>query len=44
MRKQRKHNPIARDLRSPKYRLRVVRARKGRGSYARSKPREASHD
>lgn len=31
----RKRNPIARDLRTPKYRPRVVRPRKGKGSYRR---------
>jgi stalled ribosome alternative rescue factor ArfA len=30
------HNPIARSLRSPHLRPRVVRARKGRGSYKRN--------
>lgn len=30
-----KANPVARDLRSPKYRMRVVDAGKGRGSYKR---------
>mgnify|MGYP006277708755 CR=1 FL=1 len=28
-------NPIAKEVRSPKYRLRVVKARKGKGSYTR---------
>lgn len=32
-----KRNPIARDLRTPKYRLRVVKPRKGKGSYRRDK-------
>ena len=39
-RKLRRHNPVARDLRTPKYRLRVVRARKGRGSYDRNATQE----
>ena len=30
-----KANPVARDLRSPKYRMRVVEPGKGRGSYKR---------
>jgi alternative ribosome-rescue factor len=34
-------NPIARDLRTPKYRPRVVRPRKGKGSYRR-KPRNVT--
>jgi alternative ribosome-rescue factor len=37
----RKRNPIARDLRTPKYRPRVVRPRKGKGSYRR-KPRNVT--
>jgi hypothetical protein len=28
-------NLVAKDLRSPKYRLRVIKARKGKGSYNR---------
>ena len=36
-RKQRRHNPIARDLMQPKYRLRIVRPRKGKASYSRKK-------
>lgn len=30
-----KANPVARDVRSPKYRMRVVKYRKGKGSYKR---------
>jgi stalled ribosome alternative rescue factor ArfA len=30
-----KRNPIAVDLRSSKYKIRVVRAKKGKGSYTR---------
>lgn len=30
-----KANPVARDLRTPKYRMRVVGAGKGKGSYKR---------
>ena len=30
-----KRNPIAHDLRSPKYRKRITRNRKGKGSYNR---------
>ena len=30
-------NPIAKDLRSPKYRVRVVRPKKGKGSYRRER-------
>ena len=30
-------NLIARDLRSPKYKLRIVSAKKGKGSYKRKK-------
>lgn len=37
MRRPTKRNPIARDLRTPKYRLRVIRPRKGRGAYVRVK-------
>ena len=32
-----KKNLIAKDLRSPKYRPRVVKARKGKGSFKRRK-------
>lgn len=35
MRPPRKRNPMARDLRTPKYRPRVVRARKGKAAYNR---------
>jgi alternative ribosome-rescue factor len=39
-RKLRKRNPIARDLRTPKYRVRIVRPRKGKGSYSRRQETE----
>jgi stalled ribosome alternative rescue factor ArfA len=29
------HNPIAKDLRTSKYRLQIVKAKKGKGSYSR---------
>jgi hypothetical protein len=32
-----KHNPVAIDLRTPKYKVRVVKSRKGKGSYCRKK-------
>jgi stalled ribosome alternative rescue factor ArfA len=32
-----KRNPIAQDLRSSKYRIRIVKAKKGKGSYDRKK-------
>jgi stalled ribosome alternative rescue factor ArfA len=32
-----KRNPIAQDVRTQKYRLRIVRAKKGKGSYNRKK-------
>tara|TARA_B110000444_G_C18341652_1_gene367554 strand:- start:202 stop:312 length:111 start_codon:yes stop_codon:yes gene_type:complete len=32
-----KKNPIAKDLRTKKYKLRVVKAKKGKGSYKRKK-------
>ena len=32
-----KRNPIAADLRSSKYKIRIVRAKKGKGSYSRKK-------
>jgi len=32
-----KHNPIAQDLRTQKYRPRVVKPKKGKGSYSRKK-------
>lgn len=35
MREQKKLNPIAKDLRSPKYRKRVEVNKKGKGSYKR---------
>lgn len=34
-------NPVAKDVRSPKYRLRVVKARKGKGSYSRKEKVDA---
>ena len=33
----RKRNPIALDLRTPKYRSRTVKPKKGKGSYTRKK-------
>ena len=35
-RKPTKRNPIARDLRTPKFRLRVIKPKKGKGSYTRT--------
>jgi stalled ribosome alternative rescue factor ArfA len=32
-----KRNPIAHDLRSSKYRIRIVKPKKGKGSYDRKK-------
>ena len=32
-----KRNIIAKDLRSPKYKSRIVRSKKGKGSYKRKK-------
>ena len=32
-----KRNPIAEDLRSPKYKKRVVKPKKGKGSFKRKK-------
>jgi stalled ribosome alternative rescue factor ArfA len=39
-----RRNPIASDLRTPKYRCRVVRPAKGRGSYARHADKQGAHD
>lgn len=33
----RKGNPVAKDLRTPKYKMRVARKRKGKGSFKREK-------
>ena len=33
-----KRNPIAEDLRTPKYKKRVVKPKKGKGSFQRKKP------
>lgn len=41
MREQKKHNPIAQDLRSPKYRKRVEVNKKGKGSYKRREKHRA---
>ena len=38
-----KRNPIARDLRSPKYKKRVVSAKRGKGSYKRPTNRRPEH-
>ena len=32
-----KRNPIAKDLRTTKYKIRVVKAKKGKGSFKRKK-------
>ena len=39
-----KRNAIARDLHTPKYRMRVVRSRKGAGSYSREADRVDGYD
>jgi alternative ribosome-rescue factor len=31
-----KRNPVAKDLRTPKYRMRVVGSKKGKGSFQRN--------
>ena len=33
-----KKNPVAKDLRTKKYRPRIVKAKKGKGSFERKKP------
>lgn len=35
-----KRNPVAKDLRTPKYKMRVVGSKKGKGSYKRSEKYE----
>lgn len=35
------HNPVAKDVRTPKYRQRVVKPRKGKGSYSRKEKHNA---
>jgi len=37
MRKRKKANAIAKDLRTPKYKMRVEPAKKGKGSFKREK-------
>jgi alternative ribosome-rescue factor len=32
-----KRNPIAKDLRTPKYKKRIVKSKKGKGSFERKK-------
>ena len=32
-----KRNPVAKDLRTPKYKQRTIKPKKGKGSYSRSK-------
>lgn len=32
-----KRNPIAKDLRTPKYRVQIVKPKKGKGSYSRKR-------
>ena len=32
-----KSNPVAKEVRTPKYKLRVVKPKKGKGSYKRNK-------
>lgn len=39
MRKPIRHNPMAKALASPLYRLRIVAAKKGKGSYSRKSTR-----
>jgi stalled ribosome alternative rescue factor ArfA len=36
-----KRNPVARDLRSPKYRMRVVASKKGKGSFKRKEKHQS---
>ena len=35
--KIKKSNPIAKEVRTPKYRLKIVKAKKGKGSFKRQK-------
>ena len=37
MKKISKTNPVAKEVRTPKYKPRVVKAKKGKGSYKRKK-------
>ena len=37
MKKISKANPVAKEVRTPKYKPRVVKAKKGKGSYKRNK-------
>jgi alternative ribosome-rescue factor len=37
MRTIKKFNPIARDVRTPKYKIRIVKPKKGKGSFKRVK-------
>lgn len=38
-----RYNPIAKDLRTPKYKVRIVKSKKGKGSYDR-KQKENNND
>ena len=42
--KNKNRNKIAKDLHTKKYRKRVVKAKKGKGSYNRKESRESSAD
>jgi alternative ribosome-rescue factor len=33
-----KKNPVAKELRTPKYKKRIVKSKKGKGSFKRKKP------
>ena len=39
-----RHNPVAHDLRTPKYRPRVAAAKKGKGAYSRKNKRPIAAD
>ena len=39
-----KRNPVARDLRTPKYAKRVVRPKKGKGAYQRNRRPDIRRD
>jgi len=34
-----KKNPVAKELRTKKYKLKIVKAKKGKGSFKRKKPK-----
>lgn len=43
MKKKKKANPVAKELRTPKYKIRIVKPKKGKASFKRNKEKIQCH-